>query len=218
MPVETRAQRGAAARSTFAAVPGLLGLAFQRLPAGEQAFTVGGLSREWCAWAAPRRAALADERGRCAAAAPAWLVKQVWDGLDWWPRRCQLWRAAWYGSLDVLKWAYQREPAFVIHHPNICSAAAHNGHLEVLQWARQQGCPWGTATCWLAAEAGHLAVLQWARQHGCPWDEETCAWAAEGGHLELLRWARQQGCPWDKSACAWAASCWPDVHEGIRSV
>ena len=33
-------------------------------------------------------------------------------------------------------------------------------------------------TCALAAIYRHLEVLQWARAQGCPWDEETCAWAA----------------------------------------
>ena len=70
------------------------------------------------------------------------------------------------------------------------------GHLEVLQWAHQNECPWNEYTCSHAAKGGHLEVLQWARQNGCPWDEGTCAYAAEGGHLEVLKWARQNGCPW----------------------
>ena len=47
-----------------------------------------------------------------------------------------------------------------------------------------------------AAEGGHLEVLQWAHQNGCPWDEGTCKAAAKKGHLEVLKWARQNGCPW----------------------
>jgi hypothetical protein len=42
----------------------------ERLPHGEQAFTVGGVSRERRAWAAPQRAALGNEDGHCSAAAP----------------------------------------------------------------------------------------------------------------------------------------------------
>ncbi len=49
-----------------------------------------------------------------------------------------------------------------------------------------------------AAGGGHLEVLQWARSQGCPWDEWVCAYAAEGGHLEVLKWARSHGCPWDE--------------------
>ncbi|KAL6053844.1 Ankyrin repeat-containing domain [Balamuthia mandrillaris] len=63
------------------------------------------------------------------------------------------------------------------------------GHLEVLKWARERGCPWDTWTCIRAAEGGHLEVLQWARERGCPWDSRTCAYAAGGGHLEVLKWA-----------------------------
>lgn len=76
-----------------------------------------------------------------------------------------------------------------------CSAAAGKGHLAVLQWAREQGCPWWTDTCQYAAGAGHLAVLQWARQQGCLWGAGTCSYAAKEGHLDVLQWARQNGCP-----------------------
>ena len=106
-------------------------------------------------------------------------------------------------------------------------------------------------TCTYAAEGGHLEVLQWARANGCPWNEDPCSeprqaatWrccsgrartalrgtsglapcrerrppggaavgaserllrgtadlrlAAGGGHLEVLQWARANGCPWDE--------------------
>ena len=48
-----------------------------------------------------------------------------------------------------------------------CSAAAYEGHLEVLQWVRAQDsqCPWSRDTCKAAVEAGHLDVLQWVRAH-----------------------------------------------------
>ncbi|KAK3240147.1 hypothetical protein CYMTET_50003 [Cymbomonas tetramitiformis] len=75
--------------------------------------------------------------------------------------------------------------------------AAGGGHLEVLQWAREHGCPRDARTCAFAAGGGHLEVLQWAREHGCPWDASTCHGAAGGGHLEVLQWAREHGCPRD---------------------
>ena len=37
-------------------------------------------------------------------------------------------------------------------------------------------------------------MLQWARENGCPWDESTCWGAAENGHLEVLEWAKANGC------------------------
>ena len=56
----------------------------------------------------------------------------------------------------------------------------------------------GRATA--AAKGGHLEVLQWARQNGCPWDSDTCAGdaAAKRGDLEVLQWLRQNGCPWNQ--------------------
>ena len=34
-------------------------------------------------------------------------------------------------------------------------------------------------TCQNAAENGHLEVLKWARENGCPWNELTCSCAAK---------------------------------------
>ena len=58
--------------------------------------------------------------------------------------------------------------------------------------------PVGRGRAAYAAEDGRLEVLQWARANGCPWDKWTCERAAEGGHLEVLQWARANGCSWDE--------------------
>jgi hypothetical protein len=70
---------------------------------------------------------------------------------------------------------------------DLCSWSAGNGHLEVLQWARANGCPWDWLTCADAAYNGHLDVLQWAQANGCTWDESTCIDAA-AGRLVLGSW------------------------------
>ena len=51
-----------------------------------------------------------------------------------------------------------------------------------------------------AAKNGYLNVLKYARANGCSWNEETCAIAAEGGHLEVLKYLHENGCPWDAYA------------------
>ena len=33
-------------------------------------------------------------------------------------------------------------------------------------------------------QGGHLEVLKWARENGCPWDEETCTNAASEGYVQ----------------------------------
>ena len=80
----------------------------------------------------------------------------------------------------------------------IATGAAEGGHLEVLQWARANGCPWDEYTCSYAARGGHLEVLKWARTNGCPWDDRICTNAAAGCHLELLQWAISNGCPYNR--------------------
>jgi hypothetical protein len=55
--------------------------------------------------------------------------------------------------------------------------------------------PWNEAACAHAALGGHLEVLQWARANGCPWDEKTCAMAARKGQFQVLKWAIKNGCP-----------------------
>jgi hypothetical protein len=72
---------------------------------------------------------------------------------------------------------------------------------ERFMWACSNGLPLDDKrTCTAVARGGHLEMLKYARSNGCPWDEGTCAAAARGGHLDVLRWARANGCPWDSTA------------------
>jgi len=65
-------------------------------------------------------------------------------------------RAARLGCLDTLQHKLQKGR---LDKPDVCINAALGGHLEVLQWARANGCPWDIRTCHAAAEGGHLKVL-----------------------------------------------------------
>ena len=91
--------------------------------------------------------------------------------------------AARSGQLEELK--ALRADNFPWNRPSTCATAAR---------------PWDASTCACAALGGHLEVLQWARENDCRWDEKTCACAALGGHLEVLKWARENGCPWTERA------------------
>ena len=110
--------------------------------------------------------------------------------------------AARGGQFGVLEWLRENGCPW---DETTCSGAAENGHLEVLKWWRANDCPWNVWTCAGAAKGGHLEVLRWARANGCSWDEKTCANAAKGGHLEVLKWARANGCPWNEKTCSAAA-------------
>ena len=54
--------------------------------------------------------------------------------------------------------------------------------------------PWDIDTCNGAAFSGHLEVLKWARENGCEWNSSTCSHAIREGHLEILKWAHANGC------------------------
>lgn len=111
--------------------------------------------------------------------------------------------AARGGHLELLMWARVEGCPWS---RSTCRAAARFGHLNLLQWVRGQGCPWNEDTCSYAARGGHLAVLKWSREQGCPWNEDTCSYAAKSGHVGVLQWARQQGCPWNEDTCSYAAN------------
>ena len=53
----------------------------------------------------------------------------------------------------------------------------------------RNGCHWDELTCATAAQYGHLEILKWARENGCPWHEllDLCN---SDGNLEVLKWAR----------------------------
>jgi hypothetical protein len=65
--------------------------------------------------------------------------------------------------------------------------------LQRLQRAGRLSCQ--EFLCQAAAKGGHLEVLQWARANGCPWDNYTLINARHAGHLELVNWATANGCP-----------------------
>jgi len=107
--------------------------------------------------------------------------------VDCWDDVCgRWWRAPGGGDVDAQIW-------LSMGCDERCAYDAEGGHLRLLQWAREHGCPWNFWTPTLAARGGHLAVLQWAREHGCPFEGRPCIWAAQAGQLEVLQWMRENG-------------------------
>ena len=93
----------------------------------------------------------------------------------------------------------------VLDKESLCYDAAKKGHVEVLQWARSQGCPWNEWTCIRAIGGNQFEILKWAHARGCPWDISTCAVAASVGNLQILKWLKEHGCPWDENTTIMAS-------------
>lgn len=75
--------------------------------------------------------------------------------------------------------------------------AARSGNLEILKWARDNGCPWDKRVSQAAADTGQEGVLTWlckisekdpdlAHQIGIS-DEETFVCAAKSGSIPSLK-------------------------------
>ncbi|KAJ1618639.1 hypothetical protein T492DRAFT_916680 [Pavlovales sp. CCMP2436] len=110
--------------------------------------------------------------------------------------------AAAVGHVEVLRYAHEHGCPW---ESGTCDMAAEGENLEVLRDAHEHGCKWDSDLCKYAAEEGHLEVLRYAHEHGCEWDSDTCKYAAQGGHLEVLRYAHEHGCPWSEQTTARAA-------------
>merc|ERR1711957_97881 len=66
-----------------------------------------------------------------------------------------------------------------------CQEAAKGGHLEVLKWLREEGCPWDEVTCYVAAANNELGVLRWALENECPYRERYIRRVED---VEFLEW------------------------------
>ena len=60
----------------------------------------------------------------------------------------------------------------------------------MLEWLHNTGCPWDTMTCWMAAQGGHLEVLQWVRENDAAGEvlsERLVRTCAEGHRKQEVR-------------------------------
>ncbi len=139
------------------------------------------------------------------------------NGCNWDKNICSA--AASRGNLEVLKWARgngcdwdantcveavgdydirNKGKHRKIYASDCCkkNGVSCDVHLEVLKWARKNGCDWNAKTCVRAAKTGRLKILKWARKNGCDWNSDVCVSAAFYGHLDCLIWARENDCDW----------------------
>ena len=59
-------------------------------------------------------------------------------------------------------------------------------------------CPWGTQTFASAAYHGHLDIMKWLLENGCPLSKLAFWCAVHNGKLENVKWLHSVGCPWGK--------------------
>ncbi|AVK76689.1 Ankyrin repeat domain containing protein [Pandoravirus macleodensis] len=97
--------------------------------------------------------------------------------------------AAVHGHLDVIKYAHENGCPW---HYGVCSAAEAYGQVDCLRYAHGAGCYW-RGECDEAAGNGHTDVLRYAKEKGLGRGEFACHYAAAGGHVDTLRYACENG-------------------------
>lgn len=99
------------------------------------------------------------------------------------------------GHLDILIWIYDKydpeDPDYL--NSMICTVAAGKNQLEVLIWLREKDYQWDTNTSNCAAENGHLELLIWAIDNGCPINyDKANEKATRNGHMKIVNWIREK--------------------------
>ncbi len=139
--------------------------------------------------------------------------------------------AAEYAQLHILQYLRARQPPLPCN-IHACVAAAHGGHVAILDWLRRDRLGWTSDVAAAAAGAGQLATLRWVVEQGCPLGTRNgndCAReAAAGGHVDVLRFLGSQNCVltagvaeqaaqhgqlqallWlRQKGCPWDGTCW----------
>ena len=76
------------------------------------------------------------------------------------------------------------------------------GQVEVLRWARNNGCPMPATACREAARSGHLCVLRWlVEECGVAMNSWVSFVLCTHGFANMLDWALAHGCPWRELEC-----------------
>lgn len=107
-------------------------------------------------------------------------------------------KAIEYGHLNVLQWATENGYNF---EEWTCEAAARCRRLDMLKWLNENRCEFHVVVCDEAAWNEDTEILLWLRSIGCDWDANICYIAARLGNLDMLKWLLDEGCPCDESAC-----------------
>jgi hypothetical protein len=76
----------------------------------------------------------------------------------------------------------------------VMSTAASKGHVAMCKYLHSRQCPWSVHSTERAAFGGHVDLLRWLIDTGCPFEAcELCKEAAAKGHVEVLTYLQQQG-------------------------
>lgn len=95
-----------------------------------------------------------------------------------------------HGYLKVVQWLHYKR-IWPLYPNAMISIAALNGQLPIVNWFREIGTKPSIITMLAAVKGGHLHILQYLLDQGCPIHEDTLETAVMHGHLHILQWINQ---------------------------
>jgi hypothetical protein len=75
----------------------------------------------------------------------------------------------------------------------LCQRAARRGNLDFLIWLRDNNCPWDSDCTSEAALGGHMQLLEWAVQQGCPLHSCSLVRALKRQDIPMARYLLKMG-------------------------
>lgn len=120
-------------------------------------------------------------------------------------------KAAEYGHLHLLQWAFDQKVYVSKNDTRVCGCALGSGHMEILHWAVQKGFVWEKQviddSVYMAIQKGKLEALEWIHSIGYDFNEyvgntvlcEASVWcdiAVEFGQFEVLQFLHSVGSEW----------------------
>ncbi len=116
--------------------------------------------------------------------------------------------ATQFGHLNIIKYLHKHIGPIGGYLSICCYSAAHNQNYKILEWLKIEKYQLKFDAYLGAIEGGgHLDMLEWLKNNSCEMDPYLCAFVATSGNLEILKWLRNNGCPWNSGTIKNAIRC-----------
>ncbi len=97
-----------------------------------------------------------------------------------------------YGRLEMVKLLIHNDCNWC---PIFSDTAAIGGHLNILNWAKENHFQLNTSNIsYQAVKFGHLNIIKWCVSNDIKLHIDSCPNAAKHGHLEMLKFLLEYGC------------------------
>lgn len=102
--------------------------------------------------------------------------------------------AAFYGHLDIIKWARGSGLSVRPKDESICDDAIRGNHFEIFEWIKKNGFACDHINCGYAAKTRNLKLLIYLREERYYLNKKVCEYAKINKDTKMLEWLEENGC------------------------